>query len=62
MSMQGRRRVGAALMVAGVVLGAASAGPLSWGLGVLVAVAAIVGGWELATDRRADSVRAKRRW
>lgn len=61
-TMERRRRFGAALMAVGAVLAIASVGPLSWGLGMVAGVVAIVSGFELWTDRRPETVRSKRRW
>lgn len=47
-----RRPLAGASMVAGVLLGLVSAGPLSWGLGVVVSIVLMVGGWSVLTDRR----------
>lgn len=52
-----RRRVAALVLVMGVVLALVSAGPLSWGLGALVALGMIVGGWHVLTDPRPRELR-----
>ena len=55
-----RRPLAIVAIVAGVALAAVSAGPLAWGLGVLVAVAMIVVGFGVLTDRRPPEMRARR--
>jgi hypothetical protein len=55
-----RRALAWAAVAVGVALGFVSAGPLTWGLGVVVAVALVVGGAAVLTDRRPAHVRAGR--
>lgn len=55
-----RRPLAVAAMIVGAALAVASAGPLSWGLGVFVAVALLVGGWIVLTDRRPEYMRQGR--